>query len=230
MKSEKQIVYLQGKYDSRRWNAKKINVSQNLKKVVLRVLTPPPPNIIGLHFLDIEHWTQSLKRCGLDSIDITIAVNTGIRVREQIPIFTIKARLLDLSDFCQCPNMQISTSADIADTNIEKCNLTLAMSPTCPQHKPSAYLFIFYYKSFANGQRIKANLYVDLAFFGQFLECSFYFLHAARWVQTRDRKRCIWAHRASYTGGLKNVPTCQHFRYRYWYRPCPTVHIIWCRG
>ncbi len=35
---------------------------------------------------------------------------------------------------------------------------------------------IFYYKAFANGQRIKTNLHVDLEFLDNFLECNFFYI------------------------------------------------------
>ncbi len=40
---------------------KEINVSQNLQKVVLWVWTPLPQTSTVYIFLDIEHWTQSLR-------------------------------------------------------------------------------------------------------------------------------------------------------------------------
>ncbi len=68
---------------------------------------------------------------------------------------------------------------------LKKCNLTLAMSPTCPQNKPSAYLARFYYKSEANVQfqTPTYNTFWDMNFYGR-----------------TDRKRCIRAHRAIRTG------------------------------
>ncbi len=48
-------------------------------------------------------------------------------------------------------------ATDPLKLNKEKCNLTLAVSPTCPQQKSSAYLLVtFYYMSDANWQRITA--------------------------------------------------------------------------
>ncbi len=41
-------------------------------------------------------------------------------------------------------------------TFLTKCNLTLAVSPTCPQHKPSAYL----YATFLSQMRILSEIWI----------------------------------------------------------------------
>ena len=51
---------------------KKINVSQNLQKVVLWVRTPLPQTSTVYIFLDIEHWPQSLSYTKMTKMSLTI--------------------------------------------------------------------------------------------------------------------------------------------------------------
>ncbi len=105
---------------------------------------------------------------------------------------------------------------------VQKCNLTLAVSPTCPVSTAQALCLIisntFYYKSFANGQRITAmakseslplsltgirlasyNTFGDVNYFPPFRSSPEYRLQTD-YTQKAVHKSPPWTR----TGGLKN--------------------------
>ncbi len=54
-----------------------------------------------------------------------------------------------------CPGNAFKIKSGSTKLKSKKCNLTLAVSPTCPQHMSFAYVLApFYYKSVVNWQRI----------------------------------------------------------------------------